>query len=524
MPINLRDKLNFLFNGGRGIGTDQLDGAFVKSATSAGQFTVQLTDGTESTVSIDNVSDARRLSLIEQLANELELREHSGWQNTTVATAAAFVVLPTSTTVTLGALPGYSWGLTHTVNGDATYLVFLRLSEGRDINSVQVARVSSGGAVRPALHGSFIPYHSGGGYDYYQLAYGDSPAEATDRISLVDDDVMTMQTSVFNSQTEYKGYIDGKITGSEQRAIVDATSRTSDISISTAETWSVSAAGIQYAVIPRSGAEFDRIAADQAPSNSVTWRIGHTFTAAEAGPKHVVIRVPVAAYAGIRNYRILFGTHADNLGVLNEYHSDTSYHYLDVEINLPVGTQVVIQTHGTGVHTQFDGLLSSAQVLAALKTALASATDADKFELMHNLAASEQLFRDDSLAARNTSSWAVITLSRSLVAATDGNKILEVMFETTHLRAVIFRVMVSEFLALTPQATTGQTVVNAIPMRTVRGEIDNFNNDQNAGTILIARPTQTIQDTNQLMLGSTNFRSGGQRWSNFRRTILLRSF
>ena len=31
MPINLRDRLTFLFNGGKGIGTDQLDGTIENS-------------------------------------------------------------------------------------------------------------------------------------------------------------------------------------------------------------------------------------------------------------------------------------------------------------------------------------------------------------------------------------------------------------------------------------------------------------------------------------------------------------
>ena len=56
MPINLRDKLSFLFNGGRGIGDDQLEGPIVKDFTVVGtslSLTKQEADGTETTQAFD---------------------------------------------------------------------------------------------------------------------------------------------------------------------------------------------------------------------------------------------------------------------------------------------------------------------------------------------------------------------------------------------------------------------------------------------------------------------------------------
>ena len=524
MPINLRDKFSFLFNGGRGIGTDQLDGAYVKDVNEDGRFTVQRSDNTEQTVEIDNASDSRRLYLSEQLTNELDLREHTNWQNTSEVTHAALAVLAADTTLSAATIAGHGWALTFTVDGAANYRVLLRLSTGRDINSVRVNRVAAGGAVMPSLHGSFVPYVSQGGYDYYELAYGDSPAETSSQISLADDDVLTMQTSVLGVQTEYKGRVEGQITGQERRAIADATVHISDISLETAENWVLSNAGIQYAVIPRSGTEFDRIAAPSAPSGSVTWRIGYTFAVGDAGPKQMLIRVPVAQYPNIRDYRILYGTQHDNLAVLTEYHSDTAYHYLTVPINFDVGTQVSVQTRGTGVHTQWNGLLSDAQVLAALKTALASASDADKFELMNNLAAREQLYTDpDGIANRVSNTWSVITLSRALSLASDGDKVLEIEFRDLQAFAYM-RIRVSDFLALTPRATTGDGVDNAIVVRIPRGQINSIDDDTGGSTIIIARPIQATPNTNQIMLASEDFRSANHSWRFIRRTITLRSF
>lgn len=52
MPINLRDRLTFLFNGGRGIGVTQLAGRFVKSITSGGTVTQQGAGDAEETVDL----------------------------------------------------------------------------------------------------------------------------------------------------------------------------------------------------------------------------------------------------------------------------------------------------------------------------------------------------------------------------------------------------------------------------------------------------------------------------------------
>ena len=56
MPINLRDKLSFLFNGGRGIGNEQLEGPVVTDFTVVGtslSLTKQEADGTETTEAFD---------------------------------------------------------------------------------------------------------------------------------------------------------------------------------------------------------------------------------------------------------------------------------------------------------------------------------------------------------------------------------------------------------------------------------------------------------------------------------------
>ena len=56
MPINLRDKLSFLFNGGRGIGNDQLEGPILKNFEVVGTsltLTRQEADGTDTTEAFD---------------------------------------------------------------------------------------------------------------------------------------------------------------------------------------------------------------------------------------------------------------------------------------------------------------------------------------------------------------------------------------------------------------------------------------------------------------------------------------
>ena len=159
-----------------------------------------------------------------------------------------------------------------------------------------------------------------------------------------------------------------------------------------------------------------------------------------------------------------------------------------------------------------------------MKTALASASDADKFELMNNLAASEQLYIDSNgIANRVSDTWSIITLSRALSSTTDTNKIIEIKFRDSHVTAYM-RVRVSDFLALTPRASTGDGVDNAIPVRIARGDIDSIDRDSGGSTILIARPVQVTPNTNQIMLASEDFRTGAHRWRLIERTISLRSF
>ena len=52
MPITLSDYLRFPFNSGRGIRTDQLDGAIVESITEDGVATLTLADGSPQTVTL----------------------------------------------------------------------------------------------------------------------------------------------------------------------------------------------------------------------------------------------------------------------------------------------------------------------------------------------------------------------------------------------------------------------------------------------------------------------------------------
>ena len=52
MAINLRDRLTFLFNGGKGIGTDQLDGAVVQSISRSGEVTQQTASNTQETFNL----------------------------------------------------------------------------------------------------------------------------------------------------------------------------------------------------------------------------------------------------------------------------------------------------------------------------------------------------------------------------------------------------------------------------------------------------------------------------------------
>ncbi len=56
MPVTLSDFIRFPFNGGKGIRTNQLFGAFVKSVNADGTIVSQAADGTESSASVDDVS------------------------------------------------------------------------------------------------------------------------------------------------------------------------------------------------------------------------------------------------------------------------------------------------------------------------------------------------------------------------------------------------------------------------------------------------------------------------------------
>ena len=89
MSINLRDRLTFLFNGGRGVGTNQLDGEFVKSVNDAGtEITQQNADGDEVDVGLNaELSSADRhdlnatSGLIAKTADlEVEATEHT-WED-----------------------------------------------------------------------------------------------------------------------------------------------------------------------------------------------------------------------------------------------------------------------------------------------------------------------------------------------------------------------------------------------------------------------------------------------------------
>lgn len=64
MGIIFRDRIVYPFNGGRGVGTDQLAGAFVESITAEGLATVRLANGNQEQIQIGGLGVALMTLLV----------------------------------------------------------------------------------------------------------------------------------------------------------------------------------------------------------------------------------------------------------------------------------------------------------------------------------------------------------------------------------------------------------------------------------------------------------------------------
>ena len=145
--------------------------------------------------------DHARISVLEELTEELELEEHATWENETDVTQYAIHILATPASYTTNALPGYPWALSKTIPSDGNYIILLRVANsGTDTNSIRIRRVDDSDAEQDLYRGGWR--YAGldeGGFDYYLR-----PAEA-----MMENDVLTIQDAP--SATAYTRYL-GEVT------------------------------------------------------------------------------------------------------------------------------------------------------------------------------------------------------------------------------------------------------------------------------------------------------------------------
>ena len=142
--------------------------------------------------------DHERISALEELTEDLELHDHESWSDETSVARYAVHILPTGTSLTTAALPGYPWALTKTVTSDASNIVLLRAAAGSDSNGARVRRVDSGDTEQAVYHGDWRPIgQEQGGFNYY-LRTADA---------MTTGDVLTVQRATVDAHTRYTGEV-----------------------------------------------------------------------------------------------------------------------------------------------------------------------------------------------------------------------------------------------------------------------------------------------------------------------------
>ena len=212
-----------------GLETDALLGEFVKSIDADGNVVVQLTDNTESNVTLpihDSSSgfataDHRRIQKLEQLTSEISLRVHDGWAASSDVAVSAIKIVPSTTSLSSSTIVNAPWGLSVTQASNDTIWVLVRLRVDIDINSIRVIQLASDNTtVKATIHGVFISEVTQGGFAYYAAnvyhtaVTGDifrveSSSETQHLVWEGDvDEVDTLQTEVDNHEADWDAHQD----------------------------------------------------------------------------------------------------------------------------------------------------------------------------------------------------------------------------------------------------------------------------------------------------------------------------
>lgn len=181
----------------------------------------------------------------------------------------------------------------------------------------------------------------------------------------------------------------------------------------------------------------------------------------------------------------------------------------------------------TGQRTSGSG--GSANITVSdIRTALATASDMDKFAIMSDLYATEELYAESTPSLKSNNVWHVINFSRAITRA-ENNKFLYIRFYNNRRQAEA-KVRVGRFISL-PTMSPADNLFDeqALAVPFFSGDYRNGRTFSQGDivTLYISRPTQTSPDVNKIMLGTSGF--GGEPrtnnvWRNFQAVIELRSF
>lgn len=163
--------------------------------------------------------------------------------------------------------------------------------------------------------------------------------------------------------------------------------------------------------------------------------------------------------------------------------------------------------------------------VSAIRSALAGASDADKFDIVSKLHATpEVLYVEQAASEKEDEIWTNVQLTRALVGD-DNNKLLVIRFWNSR-RTAETSLPVRWFLELTPMDpsadTFGQRAI-ALPIYSGDKRNDRTFAQGNIDVLYVGRPTESIQTTRRMILGTKGFGPEAQGWKNLQIRIELRS-